>query len=115
MDSNKIANINVLEKLKGLKELKKIYLENNPITNYKKKVYEILENVKVIDGFDEENKSVESSIYDDEEGEELEEPEGFDEYESDEGDLELDDEESEEEDDEEEEEEENDKNKKYKR
>lgn len=73
---NHFKNIKDFEELKGLSKLEKLGVEFNPCAednNYRKHLFEILPNVKVIDGFNKEGNEVFSDDEDEEEEEEEEE------------------------------------------
>ena len=80
IENNQIDSIDKLKVLSQLKELKKINVKGNPFIgsneNYKNDLFKILENLKCVDSHDKEGNEVESSNYDDEEGEEFEDDEG---------------------------------------
>ena len=83
-------NINSLEKFKEFSnsKLKKINLLNNPVCenkDYKQKLFDMIPNLKSVDGIDRDGNEIESTDYGDEgneeddfEGEEFEEEEGDD-------------------------------------
>lgn len=118
LSGNKIKGLDVLEPLKTLKSLKSLDLFNCEVTStdsYREKVFELLEGLVYLDGFDRNNEEADDEDYgevegedDDEDGEEDDGEEGYDaeaykgEGDEDEDDEEngLDDEEDDEEDDE---------------
>lgn len=82
IENNQIDSIDKLKVLSQLKELKKINVKGNPFVdsneNYKKDLFNLLENLKCVDSHDKDGNEVESSDYDDEdeEGAEFEDDEG---------------------------------------
>lgn len=87
LSGNKIKDLEALEPLKTLKSLKSLDLFNCEVTNvesYREKVFELLESLVFLDGFDRNNEEAEDEEYgevegedDDEDGDEGEE--GYDE------------------------------------
>jgi len=81
LKGNKIQCVEQLEPLKNLSSLKCLDLENCEISkqdNYRKKIFELLPNVKYIDGLDANNEEYEGDEFQNEEGDEEGEGESFD-------------------------------------
>lgn len=111
LNGNKIEKAEQLEPLKELKHLERLDLEDTPLSeleDYREKVFTILPQLNIVDGYDKEGNELDYTTDEDEEGEidDSEENEDEEEDDEDEDDSE-DDEDDEDEEEEDEEEEEN--------
>ncbi|EEB10584.1 conserved hypothetical protein [Pediculus humanus corporis] len=111
LSGNKIKDLETLEPLKELKNLRNLDLFNNDTTNienYREKVFNLIPNLKYLDGYDTEDKEAESdeewedeeedgleAVYKDNLEDDSEEYEGEEEEDEDEDDEDVDDEEEE--------------------
>ncbi|XP_072802814.1 acidic leucine-rich nuclear phosphoprotein 32 family member E isoform X2 [Vicugna pacos] len=109
LSGNKIKDLSTVEALQNLKNLKSLDLFNCEITNledYRESIFELLQQITYLDGFDQEdNEAPDSEEEDDEDGDEDEEDEEEDEAGPPEGYEEEEEEEEEEEDEDEDEDE----------
>ncbi|KAK7791189.1 hypothetical protein R5R35_005392 [Gryllus longicercus] len=88
LSGNKIKDLDALEPLKELKNLKFLDLFNNEATlvdNYREKVFGLIPSLKYLDGFDKDDKEAEDSEVEDDEvnGNESDDEEGLDEEDED--------------------------------
>lgn len=101
LSGNKIKDLSALEALQNLKNLKSLDLFNCEITtleDYRESIFELLQQITYLDGFDQEdNEAPDSGAEDDEDGDEDDEeedeagpPEGYEEEEEEEEDEEED-------------------------
>lgn len=76
LSDNRISNIENIYKLSSAKlvNFRKLHVQGNPFTksdaDYKEKIFDALNSVQVIDGFDKEGEQIPTSNYDEEEEEE---------------------------------------------
>lgn len=106
MSGNKIKDLSIVEALQNLKKLKSLDLFNSEITNlegYRESIFELLQQITYLDGFDQENnKAQDSEEETDEDGDDEDEekdeagpPEGYEEEEEEEEDEDDDEDEDE--------------------